>query len=342
MVSQREEVFRISRSYTYMRWLTVLLTFLATVFIPFMIAVHDQPYPNFNLLLTWCSIWGFLWLGLLAEFGRLTSRIELNTNDFIIKKVGHNERHFLYTEILAYNERRNLSRAESLYELSVYLKDDWFFIRSNEFNEYDYLKDQLTYHGQSVPYRRVLSLSERNRFRWLVGGLALLIAANIAFGYVAHNSVTLKPATLTTFTAVVARVSEDRPKGFLKGVIISLRTDPALSFYVSRRDYNTSLNALKSTIAPNHPITLLVRESDYRKKVVKTEPLSFGDKYSDYKTILVFGISQAHSVQLQAAVAVREPTRTNPTQRTILLSFLLLVCWTGWVYIDRHQILRSE
>ncbi|MBD2752892.1 hypothetical protein [Spirosoma validum] len=307
-----------------------------------MIAVYRQPYPDLNLLLTWCSIASFLWIGLLAEFGRITSRIELNTNDFIIKKTGHNERHYLYSDILAYNERDNFSRAESFNELTVYLKGNWFFIRSNEFKEYNYLKEQFTHYGQPIPYRKVLSLAERNRFRWLIGGLALLISVNIAFGYIAHNPVTSNPARLTTFTAIVDRVSEDRPKGFLKGVVISLRTYPALSFYISRRNFNTRLDGLKSTIAPNYPITLLIRESDYRKKVAKTEPLTFGDKYSDYKQILVFGVNQADSVQLQATMPVQESTRTNPTLRTILLGFLLLFCWTGWAYIDRHQILRAE
>ena len=84
----------------------------------------------------------------------------------------------------------------------------------------------------------------------------------------------------------------------------------------------------------------MIRQSDFRKKLRKTEPLTFGDKYVDYNQIIAFGVNQGDSVDILTPNPVYEPTHTNPLLRTILLSFLLLLCWTGWVYVDRQAVLR--
>ncbi|WP_460939696.1 hypothetical protein [Spirosoma humi] len=74
------------------------------------------------------------------------------------------------------------------------------------------------------------------------------------------------------------------------------------------------------------PIGLLIRESDYRKQLRQTEPLTFGDKFSNYKLILAFGVRRSGPVQLRTIRPGHEPTHTNPNQRTFLLgvpAFLL-------------------
>ena len=53
------------------------------------------------------------------------------------------------------------------------------------------------------------------------------------------------------------------------------------------------IRSLKQSIRLTQLIAVLIQESDYRKKLVETEPLTFGDKYSDYHQILVFGIDQS-------------------------------------------------
>ena len=122
--------------------------------------------------------------------------IELLERGFIIKKFGQKVRRYSYTAILSHNERHEPGRGGPFDELTVYLDDNWFAIRSNEFAEYDYLKAQFTQYSQPVPYRTVLTLTERNRLRWMIGGLVLLIGATIAFGYLAHNPADPNPAQL--------------------------------------------------------------------------------------------------------------------------------------------------
>ncbi|MFD2936609.1 hypothetical protein [Spirosoma flavum] len=339
-MSQREGIFRIGKKYNYLRWFVLVLLFPATVGIPFMIATDKQIYPDLNLLMICYLIASFLWMALLIEFGQKTLRIELYEDEFLVKKCWQKARHFPYQSILNYNEQP--SRIEPFKELTIYLSTNWFIIRSNEFADYDYKKDQLTHYAQPDSYKKVVTLAERNRLRWAISGLALLILATITFGYLAHNPTDEKPARLKTVTDIVDQIRENRNKGNLNGFTLQLHRWPDFSFYVSRRDYTADIRSLKQTVAFRDSIILIVRESDYRKKLVGTEPLSFGDKYDNYKQIKVFGVNQGDWVHLRTDELVYEPTHTNPLQRSFLLSILLLFCWVGWVYIDRHEVLQPD
>ena len=338
---ERGVVFKIKRRYLFWHW-AFLLFFLiwSTGFT--ISTVSESPYPNLDDLPFVYVLTGLicvLWASLVY---RLTMFIELLDNGFIIKKFGQKAHQHSYTAILAHNERHESGRGGPFDELTVYLADNWFAIRSNEFAEYDYLKAQFTQYGQAVPYRTVLTPIERNRLRWMIGGLVLLIGASIAFGYVAHNPADPNPARLISLTSTVDQIRESKKKGQLKGVTIRLRAFPNFAFYVSRRHYDVRLETLKSVIRTNRPITLLIRQSEFRKKLRKTEPLTFGDKYADYNQIMVFGVNQGDSVDILTPGPVYEPTHTNPGQRAFLLSILLLLCWTGWVYIDRQSVLRTS
>ena len=342
MVSQYEGVFKVSKKYTYLRWLTLVLLFPVMIFIAFMIATTGQDYPDLSAAPILCAGLGFIWIPLLVEYWRQTVFVQLKPDQFIIRKWAQTPKQFDYKVILVYNEQSKIDRNGTFNVLTIYLPDNFLIIKSNEFTDYELLKNQLIQYGQPTTYQKVMTLTERNWTRWMIGGLALFTTANIAFGYVAHNPADPKPARLVKITDIIDKINEDRPKSMLKGVRILLRTYPDLSFYVSRQNYDVRLDDLKWAIKPRQPITLLIRESDYRKKMVKSEPLTFGDKYSDYKHILVFGVDQTNKVHLQAFGPVYEPTHTNPLQRTILLSFLLLLCWVGWVYVDRHKVLRAN
>ena len=341
-MSQRDGVFRIRRTYIVLLWFSLLLLLPATVLVPVMIAAHGQPYLDLNILLISYAIAGFLWLIILIGFGHQTARIDLSEHGFTIRKFGQKASRHPYNAILNYNERPGSSRVGSFNELTLYLADNWFVIRSNEFDKYDYLKEQFTQFAEPVPRRNVLTLTERNRLRWMIAGMSALIIANIAFAFLAHNPIDKTPAQLVALTDIATQVRENRSKNGLTGVTISLRQHPDFSFFVSRRNYDVRLEGLQSCIALRQPITVLIRQSDLRKKLLKTQPLTFGDKYVSYKQIPVFGVDQGDSVRMQTPETIYEPTHTNPLQRTFLFSILLLFCWTGWAFVDRQHVLRAS
>ncbi len=53
-------------------------------------------------------------------------------------------------------------------------------------------------------------------------------------------------------------------------------------------------------------------------------------------------LRQGDSVSILTPGSVHEPTHTNLHRRVFLLSILLLLCWTGWVYVDRQPVLRAN
>ena len=342
MVSQQEEIFSVRRKRIYLRWFLLFLLIASLLVIPTIIAFDKQDYPNLDILLFFYPMAVLLWIAALVDFGPQASLIELHKDAFLVRKIGQKATLHPYSAIQSYYERSVSSGVKPVNELTVYLQENWFVIRSDNFQGYDYLKDQFTNYSQSGPRQKALTLSERNRFRWAVGGLALLIIGNIVFGYLAHNSADKNPAKLMSLTAVVDRASVEHVKGVFKGVSLKLQPWPDFTFFISHKSYDVDIRPLKQAILLKQPVTLLMRESDYRKKIQKTQPLTFGDKYDNYHQILVFGIDQGNAVHLMTDKPVYEPTHTNPTLRTSLCGMLLLFCWAGWVYVDQHKVLRAE
>ena len=337
---EREETFSIKSTYTVWHWFFLLLliawTLALAVFI--LAAINADRYFDLDITSFICLLNGFFWTVWASQVYRQTKSVQLFDDSFIVKKIGRKPARYSYADIQAYNERLEINKVVRANELTIYLADNWFAVLSGHFAEYDYLKDRLTCYGQPVSYRDALTPTERNWLGWFIGGMALLIGMIIALSFVMHNPADPNPARLVSVTGTVGCVQENNRKGRLKGVTICLLAFPGFSFYVSHRQYDVRLETLASTLTPNRPVTLLIRASDLRKKLKKTEPLTFGDKYDDYGQIMVFGVNQGNSVDILTPGPVYEPTHTNPWLRTFLLSILLLCCWTGWVWVDEHKL----
>lgn len=343
MTDQRPTTFSVKPFNTFLRWFFLLCLLGVTCIGPTIAAFEATFYPDLDTLLLFYMVAGFVGVIWVAYSIWQTTVIQfLDDSCFSLKKASQKTSHHLFSDILAYNERPNSSKAETFDELTIYLRDNWFVIRSNEFSDYPYLRAQFIQYAQAVPYRTVLTVAERTRLRWVLIGQAVLILINIAFGYRAHNPADKTLAQLVSITDVANRVQENRNKGKLTGVTISLRAFPGFSFFISRRNFDTRLANLSAAIQPNRPITLLLRQSDFQKKLAKTEPLTFGDKYVSYKEIMVFGVEQGNSVRLQTSQQVYEPPHTNPLQRTFLLGILLLFCGTGWVSADQYTLIEAD
>ena len=341
MVSQGTR-FSVTPKRILLRWFLLLLLVASLIGIPAIIAFREQPYPNLDILLIFAIAVSFMCLAVLADFGPLASVIDLHEDGFRVKRFCQGIRWHPYESIQTYSERPNSSKIESFQELTVYVPDNWFIIRSNEFKEYDDLKAVFTQYGQAGPRRKVFTLPERNQFRWGIIGLVLLISANIIFAYVAHNPTDKRPARLTTISSRVDQVLETKNKSRIKGFTLRLHHWPDFQFYVRRSDYNAAIPSLKQAILLNQPITLFIRESEYRKKLAKTEPLTFGDKYDNYQVVSVFGVDQNRLLHLRAVEPALEPTHTNPLVRTMLFGLLLVCCWVAWLYVDQHALLRAD
>ncbi|GAB4033367.1 hypothetical protein [Spirosoma gilvum] len=337
-LTQQEETFNIRTRWLVFNWVIIgLLT--AVLYISYKIATHGQVYPNLSQAPIVCVLVGFVWIGWLAEAWRQTTVISLGAHQFTVKKWAQAARQFNYESIEGFHEHTEVDRNGSYRVLSVYLKDYYFSIKSTDFEAYEVLKTRLTEHRAAVPRQQVITRAERNRLRWLIAGLIMVIIANIVFGYVAYNPKSKQPAQLVSLTSTLDRIRLVSNRSGLKGFTVQLRDWPDFEFYISRKAYAEDLRTLEQEVTMNRSIRVLIRESDYRKKLLKTDPLTIGDKYDNFNQISVFGVDQLNGLRLRATVPALEPTHTNPVQRTILLGILLLFCWTGWAYVDRQKVL---
>ncbi|WP_157618404.1 hypothetical protein [Spirosoma spitsbergense] len=343
MNHQQRSVFTMSR--TRMLWQTAgtLLAIIALVIIPAGIAFSDARYPDLSILpIFWVLGIGFVGVIVLLEMKPQTVSIELGETGFTIKKWGSRAVYYPYSAIMSYNERRQFDRSSAYDELTLYMPTNWFMLRSNVFQDYPYLKAQLTQSARPVPYRRVITQTERTQFRWFLGGLSLVIIASIVFGFVAHNPSGKNPAPLGSFTAQLDEVRAVEAKSNFKGVSFRLNRWPDLWFYASRQDFDQDIQFLLRYIRPNRPVTLLLRESDIQKKLLKTQSLTFGDKYIDYKRIEVFGIRQGTDINLSTSQPVREPTRTHPYRWLLFFGMLLVFCGSCWVWVEQQPLIRAS
>ena len=340
MVYQQKSVFTMSRTRGLWQMLGLLFPFIALFVIPGCIIFRGTNYPDLSVLpIFWVIGIGFTGALVLVELKPQTVSIELSETGFTVKKWGTKATYYPYSAITSYNERRQFDRSSAYDELTLYMPTNWFMIRSNVFDDYAYLKTELTQFGQPVAYRQVITRSERTQVRWFLGGLSLVIITGILFSFAAHNPVGKAPAPLGAFTAQVDGVRAEKAKGNFKGVSFQFNRWPDLWFYASRQDFDQDMRFLLQYIRPNSPVTLLLRESDIQKKLLETEPLTVGDKYIDYKRIEVFGIRQGNDINLSTTQPVYEPTRTRPYRWLLFYGMLLVFCGTCWVWTEQQRLL---
>ena len=247
------DVFSIKPVYRVLRWvLLVLLLTFSVLLAVFALKSGRRGYFDLDFVWFFFLIAGFFWVAWAAHMHQQTTYMQLLDDAFVVKKVGRRPATYPYEAIVSHDERLTSDRYGAYHEFTVYMANNWFAIRSNDFRDYNYLKKELSRYGQPGP------------------------------------------------------------------------------------------DGLQAAIRMNQPITLLIRQSEFRKKLTQTEPLTFGDKYDGYNQILVFGVRQGDWVDLQTSQPVYEPTHTRPLLRTFFLSILLVFCWTGWVYVERLEVLGER
>jgi hypothetical protein len=339
MTYRQKSVFTMSRTRMLCQTLGVLLLFVALAVIPACIAFRGTRYPDLSVLpLVGIGFTGAL---ILFEMKPQTVSLKLGETGFTVKKWGRQGAYYPYSAITLYNERRQVDRSSTYDELTLYMPTNWFMLRSNVYDDYAYLKTRLTQFAQPVSYRQVITQTERAQVRWFLGGLALVIVASIVFGFVAHNPTGKKSAPLGSFSTQIDGIRAVKAKGNFKGVTFRLNRWPELWFYASRQDFDQDIRFVLRGIRPNRPVTLLLRESDIQKKLLKTRPLTFGDKYIDYERIEIFGIRQGNDFNLSTSQPVWEPTRTQPYRRLLFFGMLLVFCGSCWVWTEQQSLIRA-
>ncbi|RYF55349.1 MAG: hypothetical protein EOO39_38120, partial [Cytophagaceae bacterium] len=148
MSDQHYTIFRVKPINTFFRWFLFLLLLVTTVVGPTLLMLETPYYPNWSTLLIFLLLGGFVVLMWFVHSMWQTTALQmLDDATFSVKKSGQSSTQHAYNSILAYNERPSESKMGSFMGLTIYLTDNWFVIRSNDFRDYEYLKEIFTQYG---------------------------------------------------------------------------------------------------------------------------------------------------------------------------------------------------
>ncbi|OIN59896.1 hypothetical protein BLX24_08605 [Arsenicibacter rosenii] len=323
--------------FTYLLLLTV-----AGIVVLFLMPLSAHPFPN---LLPAIKPLGFF-LPLLASLVLypvfITVSVTVSGDDLLIRKGFGQRTRIRFDDILGYNEQAAGSKwAPEKKQLTIYTQTEWFSILETHFTGYADLKERLTQYGKPVPFRQGLNRGETRLLRGFVLGYVAFIAGLVWLGYAAYT-----PATPSHKThRLQATIDEVRiiksGKGRPLGAAFRLNEYPQFSFRATKKEFGDEVLSLPDQLRTGQTVQLTIMEQDFARKLTGTDALSFGDKFDDFTQINVFRIEAAINDSRLALTANTPPhadTHTRPVLWVLGAVAGLLIAWTCWVWIDRHQM----
>ncbi len=323
--------------FTYLLFLTA-----AGMVVLALMPLSAHPFPNLVPALRWLGVLLPALLLLMTYPLFVTVSVKVSGNQVLVRKGLGQRTRIRFADILGYNEQAAGGKSTpDKKQLTIYTHDDWFCIQEAFFTDYAELKDLLTQSGKPVPFRQGLNTGETRLLRGIVLGYVAFIAGLVWLGYAAYT-----PATQSNRTHRLQAIVEEvrmvkSGKGRPLGVAFRLNEFPRFSFEATKKEFGNEALYLPRLMGRGQPVLLTIREEDFAKKLAGTEPLTFGDKVDDFTQIDVFRIEAAINnsrLVLQANTPPQANTHTRPVLWVMGALAGLLIAWTCWVWIDRHQM----
>ncbi len=323
-------------------WLLVVLTLLwgfATVIAPIYIIRTQFPYPDLNVITIIGSVGTVVTLMIAWPYFEHTASIQTGTELFTVRKYGQTAFEYPYAAITGHTVRPNFDRQRSWTELVVYLPDNWFALRSIDFEAFDELVALFSAVSPVVPYRQVLSPSEQRLARGFLIVALLAGLAPVWFGFAAHQPVRKSPAPLVVLVGYVFDIKQttNRNNAFM-GYDLKLVNYPDFTFRARKTSFNDSLRTVPNWFAIHGNITLLIREHDLLTKISRKRPLTFADKYDGYQHITSFGIGDQSGIRLRSNQPAYNDSHTKPYLRMGFFVLYAIVIWSFWLAVDKQTI----
>lgn len=299
--------------------------------VPMGIWLVQYPYPMLDLMLASICLGLFFLLLVCQERLGQTRSIQLLTDRLIVRKSNLTRIEQPYTAIRSYNLRTSGAEGQIWTELTVYLADDWFSLRSTDFPAFDELAARLTEQGTAVPYRPVVSRPEARRLTFLLGLLGLVGAGLVLTGFLQYTPPPARPTPLVPVSSQVQALLVDQGKFRINGYVIRLTAFPEFRFYARRGDFSDTLRWLPAIVKPGSAVQVLVKEPDVARRLTRQLPLTFADRYADYRSIRVYGITTETGFRLLARNNARDKPRSRPYVRLGVFVLLALVCLSAGI-----------
>lgn len=319
----------------------ILLLGLVTVIAPIYTTRTQYPYPDLNFSTLIGSLGIIVMLMLSWPYFEHTASIQTGTESFTVRKYGQATFEYPYAAITGHHVRPNFDRQRSWTELVVYLPDNWFTLRSVDFDNFDELVALFSAVSPAVAYRQVLSPGEQRLARGFLIVALLTGLAPVWFGFAAYQSVSKRPARLVVLVGYVFDIKQttNRNNAFM-GYDFKLVNYPDFTFRTRKTSFNDSLRTVPNWFATHGNITLLIREHDFLTKISRKRPLTFADKYDGYQYITAFGIGDQSGMRLRANQPAYSDSHTKPYLRLGFFILYAIVIWSFWLAVGEQTIRR--
>lgn len=208
-----------------------------------------------------------------------------------ISSFGKTTKSYNLNEVESWTEKQHKRKSDTWEILTLHLgTGKKIKISSEYYANYYEIKDEIT-----KDKKRNLKLEELIEKRinlelsiiFIIIGILFFIAANNAL-----NVKTINPKDIVVFGDEIVKLKYIRNKH--SSISIKLKNTPDLDFYISSNALKaTFVKDLLNDIKQGDTLFIGIDKADYRSKVVKTDSLSFSDKYFFNENISVESVRSA-------------------------------------------------
>lgn len=218
---------------------------------------------------------------ILVIFNLLSLKNYILTDNKLIfsSKLKNEKKVFLLDEIESWTEKQYKGKFDNWEELTLYFKNSKRVIISSDYYEnYLDMKNEIT-KNKNRDFEKEKSLVKKTEKKITI----LLLILSILFFYWAYNSLETKNIKSTDIIILGDKTSENvkyiRRKR--SSIEIKLEKYPNLIFQISGKGALNATNVenLIENIEKGDSIFIGIHKSDFKRKIAKTDSLTFGDKY---------------------------------------------------------------
>lgn len=317
----------------FMRWF-LLVAIIGFIFLAYQFYSQNPTHPYWQIgdVILWVVLSILLVGSILALFG--LKKYTITEETITISNYWHKVIRIIdRKDLLAYYEDINKNKNDVVTSrtLRIKTKDVSIKINSTYYNNYKELKNEL---------RKGLVKDKKGEMqsakRWTLGfGIGMILFSTLLF-YVSNpfSSTAVASEDYTFMNGTVKNIifKTHRSRKSRTSYSVNLRIKDASDFVFKLSDNIWSKDALQITsrfLKKGDPISIAIKKDDYLKKILKTSPLSFWDKHSNYGFISFVAVSRENRVILDLNTYISLKNQPPGFWSYLGIGFLILVFLFG-------------
>ncbi|KUJ62101.1 hypothetical protein AR687_08735 [Flavobacteriaceae bacterium CRH] len=266
-----------------------ILFFLLTLIFSLTVYINEKHSDNISLVISIFLLIGAL--GCLYNWITIKSYCIVNGKTIQISSFKRATKSYHLDEITSWTEKQYKGKFVRWEVLTLYLRTGKKIkISSDRYANYLEIKAELTKDKQrSLKIEELIEkkINLQLSIIFIMIGILFFIGANNAL-----NVKTINPKDIVVFGDEIVKIKYLRKKQ--NSISIKLKNTPDLDFYISSNALKaTFVEDLLNDIKQGDTLFIGIDKADYRSKIVKTDSLSFSDKYFFNENISVESVRSA-------------------------------------------------